>query len=77
VSRIDWPVLMRAGLRQLGLAPAQFWALTPAELMLMLGHGGAAAPLGRVRLAEMMRDWPDPGGAGAEVEKQEGDHGCG
>ena len=40
MSRINWPKLMAAGLRGLGLTPAAFWALTPAELMLMLGVGG-------------------------------------
>lgn len=77
MSRIAWPVLMRAGLRQLGLTPTQFWALTPAELMVMLGQGQKAASLGRARLAEMMRDWPDPCGASAVAGKNEGDHGGG
>ncbi|MCT4684014.1 MAG: phage tail assembly chaperone, partial [Roseicyclus sp.] len=35
----DWPALMRVGLQGLGLAPAVFWALTPAELLMMLGEG--------------------------------------
>ena len=35
----DWPGLMRAGLIGLRLKPAEFWALTPAELRLMLGEG--------------------------------------
>lgn len=73
MSAIDWPVLMRAGLRGLGLRPAEFWALTPAELMLLLGHGGAAAPLGRSRLEEMLREWPDAGGGAGNGER--GDHG--
>jgi uncharacterized phage protein (TIGR02216 family) len=37
---------MRAGITGLGLRPAEFWALTPAELRLMLGEGGTA-PLRR------------------------------
>ncbi len=40
--RFDWPGLMRAGMRGLGLRPAEFWALTPAELRLMLGEERAA-----------------------------------
>jgi uncharacterized phage protein (TIGR02216 family) len=57
--KFDWAGLMRLGLRGLRLTPAQFWALTPAELMLMLGVDGAAAPLGRARLEELARAFPD------------------
>ncbi|GGD40643.1 rcc01693 family protein [Sinisalibacter lacisalsi] len=57
--KFDWAGLMRLGLRGLGLTPAQFWALTPAELMLMLGVDGATAPLGRARLEELARAFPD------------------
>ena len=32
MSAFDWPGLMRAGICGLGLRPAEFWALTPAEL---------------------------------------------
>ncbi|MCB1337045.1 MAG: phage tail assembly chaperone [Maritimibacter sp.] len=55
----DWPGLMRLGLRGLGLAPETFWALTPAELMVMLGKDGAGAPLGRARLEELAQAFPD------------------
>ncbi|WP_136637454.1 rcc01693 family protein [Pseudooceanicola onchidii] len=58
--RIDWPGLMRAGITGLGLRPAEFWALTPAELRLMLGEGGPA-PLARTGLARLMAAWPDTG----------------
>jgi uncharacterized phage protein (TIGR02216 family) len=61
---MDWPALMRAGLRGLGLAPAAFWALTPAELALMLGQGTGAPPLTRARLEELARAWPDQTGDG-------------
>ncbi|MDA7429832.1 phage tail assembly chaperone [Primorskyibacter aestuariivivens] len=59
MSRINWPRLMGAGLRVLGLRPAEFWALTPAELMLMLGVGGGDAPLTRDRLDQLIRAFPD------------------
>lgn len=59
MSAIDWPGLLRAGLAGLGLTPREFWALTPAELMLMLGDPQARAPLSRARLAELARAWPD------------------
>lgn len=56
---LDWPGLMRAGMRGLGLRPDQFWALTPAELVLMLGVEAATPPLTRARLMELARLWPD------------------
>jgi len=57
--RFDWPGLMRLGLRGLGLRPHEFWALTPAELMLMLGRDGASAPLDRARLEALAQAFPD------------------
>ncbi len=59
MTAFDWPVLMRAGLRGLGLRPAEFWALTPAELVLLLGGGECGAPLDRARLDELARAFPD------------------
>jgi uncharacterized phage protein (TIGR02216 family) len=59
MSAVDWPALMRAGMRGLGLRPHEFWALTPAELELMLGTAGGVAPLMRDRLDELMRAHPD------------------
>ncbi|MDO5604284.1 MAG: phage tail assembly chaperone [Paracoccus sp. (in: a-proteobacteria)] len=56
---LDWPGLMRAGMRGLGLAPDQFWSLTPAELALMLGITPEAAPMSRSRLEALARLWPD------------------
>ncbi|MGH1367262.1 MAG: rcc01693 family protein [Maritimibacter sp.] len=55
----DWAGLLRLGLMGLGLRPHEFWALTPAELMVMLGQDGAQAPLGRSRLEELARAFPD------------------
>ncbi|MBS0124248.1 rcc01693 family protein [Thetidibacter halocola] len=55
----DWPVLMRAGMRGLGLRPNDFWALTPAELRLLLGEETGARPMGRTRLDELMAAFPD------------------
>ena len=59
MTRFDWPALMRAGLSGLGLTPADFWALTPAELAVMLGQGAGGKPLGRDRLEELMNAYPD------------------
>lgn len=62
MTGFDWPVLMRAGLRGLGLSPAEFWDLTPAELRLLLGEGSEAKPMGRSRLDELMTAFPDTNG---------------
>lgn len=59
---IDWPALMRAGIRGLGLRPSEFWALTPAELELMLGNPSGVAPLKRNRLDDLMSAYPDKTG---------------
>lgn len=56
---LDWPGLMRAGLHGLGLRPAEFWALTPAELAVMLGIDPGAAGMTRTRLDDLMARFPD------------------
>ncbi|NSX56251.1 rcc01693 family protein [Parasulfitobacter algicola] len=55
----DWPALMRAGMRGLALKPVEFWALTPAELLFLLGTTSADAPLTRSRLDELAAAYPD------------------
>lgn len=59
MARIDWPGLMRAGIKGHGLRPDDFWALTPAELHLILGDPISSAPLGRGGLEALMRAYPD------------------
>lgn len=60
MKQFDWPGLMRLGMGGLKLRPAEFWALTPVELLLMLGaENGGDAPLGRSRLEELVRQFPD------------------
>jgi len=56
---------MRAGMRGLGLKPAEFWSLTPAELRLLLGDERQGA-MGRARLDELVRAWPDGKGTSDE-----------
>lgn len=56
---LDWSALMRAGLRGLGLSPDDFWALTPAELQIMLGDPGGSTPLLSDGLAALMAVYPD------------------
>jgi uncharacterized phage protein (TIGR02216 family) len=58
-TRFDWPGLMQAGLFRLGLTPAEFWALTPAEFLILLGHGAAARPLGRQQFEALAARFPD------------------
>lgn len=58
-DRFDWPALMRAGMQGLRLTPDQFWRLTPAELRLMLGQGGAQAPMNRAGLEALQTAYPD------------------
>lgn len=53
MARIDWPGLMRAGLQGLGLKPAEFWDLTPVELLTMLGIDAGTQPMNRERLAAL------------------------
>ncbi|MGI3168242.1 rcc01693 family protein [Pseudooceanicola sp. C21-150M6] len=56
--KTDWAGLLRAGLIGLRLRPAEFWALTPAELRMMLGDAGDR-PLDRRRLDELLEAFPD------------------
>ena len=50
---------MRLGLVDLRLRPDQFWALTPAELMLMAGVDGDVASLSRAGFADLAASFPD------------------
>jgi len=58
-TRFDWPALLRAGVQGLGLRPAEFWALTPAELRLMLGEGRGPRPMARDGLEALVAAFPD------------------
>lgn len=59
MSGFDWSGLMRLGMRGLGLKPQDFWALTPAELALMLGRDGQGGALDRAALEELAQAFPD------------------
>ena len=65
MASFDWPGLMRAGIHGRGLSPRAFWALTPAELMLMLGRDGPA-PMGRAGLEALAARYPDAGAQSVE-----------
>lgn len=69
MSALDWPGMLRVALTPrsrggLGLRPAEFWRLTPAELALMLGEPRGMRPLDRSGLDRLMGDWPDAKGNG-------------
>ena len=77
---LAWAGLMRAGMRGLGLAPREFWALTPAELALMLGIEAGPRGMDRSRLAELAALYPDAaagGNAGEEDQERTGGGGSG
>ncbi|MEO1238576.1 MAG: rcc01693 family protein [Pseudomonadota bacterium] len=57
--RFDWPVLLKAAVNVRGLRPAEFWALTPAELSLMLGRAAGLRPLDRADLDALLSAYPD------------------
>ncbi len=59
MNGLDWPALMRAGLHELRLTPAHFWALTPLELQMMLGRESGTPPVTRARLEELAARFPD------------------
>lgn len=71
-ERLDWPGLLRLGLTRLQLRPAEFWALSPVEVLLMLGWapGAGMAPLTRAGLAQLQAAFPDE--RGAEQEQTDG-----
>lgn len=45
MTGFNWPVLLRIALTHLHLKPYEFWALTPVEFRLMLGHDLELMPL--------------------------------
>lgn len=55
----DWAAMMRIGLHQLRLTPAEFWALSPLEFLVLLGLEGGPPPMARARLEELSRAYPD------------------
>ena len=59
MPKISWGELMRLGLVELRLSPEGFWALTPAELMMMLGLENASRSLSRGSFAKLAARFPD------------------
>ncbi len=50
---------MQLGLIELRLQPVEFWALTPAEFMLMLGVDGNSTHMSRNAFAALAARFPD------------------
>jgi uncharacterized phage protein (TIGR02216 family) len=63
MTGFDWAGLLRAGLHGLRLKPDEFWALTPAELGLMLGQTKGVAPMSRSQLEALRAAYPDQEGS--------------
>ena len=59
MAGLDWAGMVRSGFRNGGLRPHEVWALTPAELLLLIGPEQSAAPLGRGGLDELLASFPD------------------
>lgn len=66
MSGFDWPILMRAGIKGLGLRPAHFWTLTPAELAFLLGVEDGQLPMDRAGLEALEARFPDLSKTGSE-----------
>lgn len=62
MSAFDWPALLRVAVGA-GLRPCEFWQLTPAELVLVLGLEDQEKPLTRARLAELEQAYGNMKGA--------------
>ena len=60
-GKAGWDDLMAVGLGLLNLTPAAFWAMTPREFAAALEWHAPELreALGRSRLAELMRRFPD------------------
>lgn len=59
MTRIAWAKLMRLGLGRMGLAPAVFWDLTPAEFMMMAGIDETPGAMTRQGLDALVARFPD------------------
>ncbi|MEM6478701.1 MAG: rcc01693 family protein [Pseudomonadota bacterium] len=59
MAGFDWPAMMRAGLAEMGLKPAEFWALTPVEFLLMSGAAAGPQPMRRSAFDALLDQFPD------------------
>lgn len=59
MNTFDWPTLLRVGLKNLRLTPAEFWALTPAEFALLVRDDRADGAMTRTTMDALMSQFPD------------------
>ena len=59
MTGFDWPLLMQAGIKGLGLEPQVFWSLTPAELAWLMGQTDGQMPMDRAGLEALAEKFPD------------------
>ncbi|MGB0960499.1 MAG: phage tail assembly chaperone [Halocynthiibacter sp.] len=59
ITGLDWGALLARGLGEAGLRPRDFWALTPLELMLVLGVDASTGPFGRADFESLVQAFPD------------------
>ena len=59
MAGLDWAGILRSGFRNGGLRPQEVWALTPAELLLLIGSERGSVPLGRGGLDSLLAHFPD------------------
>lgn len=58
MSEFAFGALLKAGVAA-GLRPAEVWAMTPAELQLIVGPARGAVPLARDGLERLSAAYPD------------------
>ena len=60
MAAFDWAAMIRVGIGQLRLPVADFWALTPVELMILVNPDGSQIrPMGRSGFEAMQAQFPD------------------
>lgn len=61
MTPFPWEAAMQVGFGILRLSPDAFWRMTPRELAAAITalRGGGGETIGRDRLAELMRQFPD------------------
>lgn len=70
-ERIAWGRLLRLGVVSLGLRPVEFWALTPAEFLLMAGIEGAGpGAMTRSRLRDLEARLTAPAAGNGDMDER-------
>ncbi|MEO1549374.1 MAG: phage tail assembly chaperone [Pseudomonadota bacterium] len=58
-ARFAWGAMLRVALRDLRLSPEAFWALTPAEFLILTGLDQGGGAMTRSQLDLLSRRFPD------------------